>query len=124
LTRHVTIQQCGDVCGPPITKSPNHNSEPMVIGILQVELGIDEASSLKDKRRVVSSIKARLHREHQVSVAEVGMNDDCTTAMIGIAAASSDVSHAQHVLAGVLDKLKFGRGWSLRDHQLEVLSGK
>lgn len=96
----------------------------MVIGILQVELGIDESSSLKDKRRVVSSIKTKLHREHQVSVAEVGLNDDCSTAIIGIAAASNDVAHAQHVLGGVLDKLKFGRGWVLRDHQLEVLTGQ
>lgn len=96
----------------------------MVIGVLQVELGIDEASSLKDKRSVIASLKNRLHREHQVSVAEVALQDDCRVAQLGIALASSDVGHAQHVLQGVLDKLRFGRGYVLRDHQMEVMSGK
>lgn len=96
----------------------------MVIGILQVELGIDASSSLKDKRRVVASVKARLHREHQVSVAEVDANDDCSTAVLGIALASSDVGQAQRTLHGVLDKLRFGRGYVLVDHQLELLTGQ
>ena len=45
----------------------------MVVGILQIEVSIDGSTSLKDKRRVVSSLKDRLHREHQVSVAEVDL---------------------------------------------------
>ena len=44
----------------------------MVVGILQFELLVPGATSLKDKRRVVKSVKDRLHREHLVSVAEVG----------------------------------------------------
>ena len=55
----------------------------MVVGVLQVKLTIDWASSLKDKRRVVSSLKDRLHREHQVSVAEVGSLDSHRVAVLG-----------------------------------------
>jgi len=96
----------------------------MVIGVLQVELSIDGSASLKDKRSVVRSLKDRLHREHQVSVAEVATLDDCTTATLGITMASNDVRHTQQVLDGLLNKLQRGRGYVLADHQVEILTGK
>ena len=42
----------------------------MFIAILQFHLMIDGSSGLKDKRRVVRSIKDRLHKDHMVAVAE------------------------------------------------------
>ncbi len=96
----------------------------MVIGILQVELTIDGADSLKDKRRVVSSLKDRLHREHQVSVAEVGTQDAHRTATLGLAVVSSAVPHCQGVLDGILNKLRNGRGYVLADHKVEILTGR
>ncbi len=44
--------------------------QPVFVGILQFELLIRQRRSLKDKRRVVRSVRDRLHREHLVSVAE------------------------------------------------------
>jgi uncharacterized protein len=96
----------------------------MVIGLLQVELTIDAADSLKDKRRVVSSLKDRLHREHQVSVAEVGTQDVHRTATLGMAVVSTEVPHCQSVLDGILNKLRSGRGFVLADHKIEILSGR
>ncbi|MAE64271.1 MAG: hypothetical protein CMJ18_08340 [Phycisphaeraceae bacterium] len=96
----------------------------MVIGVLQVELGIDGARSLKDKRRVVSSLKDRLHRHHQVSVAEVGSQDDCQVAIIGIVLASSDVSHCQSVLDRILVRIRDLRGCALNDQTTEILTGR
>jgi len=95
----------------------------MVIGILQIELTIDGSRSLKDKRRVVSSIKDRLHREHQVSVAEVSSQDDHRTAVIGIVMASSDVRYCQSVLDKILEKLRNHRDCVMCDHRTEILSG-
>ena len=96
----------------------------MVIGVLQIELAIDAAESLKDKRRVVSSLKARLHREHQVSVAEVDSLDDMHTAVLGITMASNSVPHAQSVLDRILDKLRVERGCVLSDHRTQILTGQ
>jgi len=96
----------------------------MIIGILQVELTIDGADSLKDKRRVVRSLKDRLHREHQVSIAEVGSHDVHRTATLGLAVVSNEVPHCQGVLDGILNKLKAGRGFVLADHKTEILSGR
>ena len=43
----------------------------MKIAVLQFDLSIHDAESLKDKRRIVQSLKDRLHRDHLVSIAEV-----------------------------------------------------
>jgi len=81
----------------------------MVIGILQIELAIDGARSLKDKRRVVSSIKDKIHRDYQVSVAEVDCLEDCRRAVLGITMAANEVAHCQSTLDRVLDKIKAKR---------------
>jgi uncharacterized protein YlxP (DUF503 family) len=96
----------------------------MVVGILQVELMIDGSRSLKDKRRVVSSIKDRLHREHQVSVAEVDLQDDHRRARIGLVLASSDVKYCQSVLDKILNKIRDQHDCVLCDHRSEILTGQ
>jgi uncharacterized protein YlxP (DUF503 family) len=96
----------------------------MVVGVLQVELKIDAPQSIKDKRRVVSSLKDRLHREHRVSVAEVDRQDDMHTAVLGIALASSDIAHCQSVLDHVLEKIRQQRDCFVSDHQSQVITGQ
>ena len=74
----------------------------MLVACLQFELTIHDASSLKDKRRVVKSLKDRLHREHLVSVAEVGALDSPSVAVMGL----SVVGREGKPLASVLDKIQ------------------
>ena len=96
----------------------------MVVGILQTELAIDWAVSLKDKRRIVSSLKNRLHREYQVSIAEVDQQDKHRLAVLGITMASNSVSHCQRVLDQVLKKLSNAKDCVVSDHRIEILSGR
>jgi uncharacterized protein YlxP (DUF503 family) len=96
----------------------------MVVGILQVELSIAGTESLKDKRRVVSSLKDRLHQHHQVSVAEVDRLDDRQTAVLGITMATNSVDHCQSVLDRILDELRRHRECVLADHSKQILTGQ
>jgi len=77
----------------------------MIVAILRVTLLIRDAQSIKDKRSVINSLKARLHREHQVSVAEVGLQDRMDAAEIGIALASDDAAYANSVLDRIEAKI-------------------
>lgn len=77
----------------------------MFIGLLQFELRIADARSLKDKRRVVRSLKDRLHRSHQVSVAEVGLHETAERALLGVALAAPSAPRAAAVLDTVISKL-------------------
>lgn len=78
----------------------------MVVGILQFELLIHDAQSLKDKRSVVKSLKDRLHREHLVSVAEVASHDDMSTAVLGLALVGVDGRRVAEVLDQICAKLR------------------
>lgn len=81
----------------------------MIVAVLQFELFIRGSECLKDKRRVVRSLKDRLHHDHQVSVAEVGALDELRRAELALSLVSSDVVYA----GGVLDRIVAG----LREHR-------
>ncbi len=78
----------------------------MIVGILQLELAIPGSASLKDKRRVIRSLKDRLHREHLVAVAETARLDALTSAIVSVACVGADHRRIAQTLDRVLDKAR------------------
>ncbi len=95
----------------------------MFIGILQFELLIAGSESLKDKRRVVRSVKDRLHREHQVSVAEVALLDRIDAASMGLAVVSGTERQCAVVLDKIEAKLRRLLDAEVGDTRREILAG-
>lgn len=95
----------------------------MIVGVLQVELLIDQPGSLKDKRRVIRSVRDRLGRTFGVSVAEVAAQEYHHLAVLGVALASSDATGCQAVLNRILNRLRIGRGFTLGNHQMDLIGG-
>lgn len=62
----------------------------MRIGVLRVYFHIVGASSLKEKRMVLRSLKDRLASRFNVSVAEIGSNDKWQVGEIGLATVGND----------------------------------
>ena len=93
----------------------------MKIGLLQVELKVPGSMSLKDKRRVVRSIRAKLHREHLVSVAEVGAQSTWNVAIIGIALVSADGPYIHSVLENIIRKLGSHPEAVVENYMLDVV---
>ena len=93
----------------------------MIVGLLQFEMLIHGSASLKDKRRVVLSIKDRLHREHQASVAEIGLQDNMSAARLGLALVGSDGRYVGQVLDRIMAKLRAWPDAELGDCTREVL---
>lgn len=96
----------------------------MLIAILQFDLHIRGAESLKDKRRVVSSVKDRLHREHLVSVAEVAAHDHISVARMGLALVTNDLKHAAVTLDRITSDLRKLHDAELGDVSREFLRGQ
>jgi uncharacterized protein YlxP (DUF503 family) len=92
----------------------------MVIGILEVDLSIGHAQSLKDKRMALRSLKERLRRSFNVSVAEVEDNDVWTRAVVGIAIVSNDQQFANQVLSKIVDYVENDREVVLDDYRMSV----
>ena len=93
----------------------------MVIGVLQLELGIQDAMSLKDKRRVVRSIKDRLANSGNLSVAEVGALDEHRRSILGLAMVGNDARYIEGALSKCVDFVRGIGQVDLIDYQIEML---
>jgi hypothetical protein len=70
----------------------------MIVAVTRWELQLAGCQSLKDKRRIVKSLKDRLHQRFRVSAAEVDHQDIWQRAAIAAAVVSADHRHAEEVL--------------------------
>ena len=68
------------------------------LGVLTLELMLDESHSLKDKRHVVKGLKDRLRSRYNVSVAEIGYQDLWQRGLVAVATVGSDRGVAEGVL--------------------------
>jgi uncharacterized protein len=71
------------------------------IGVLTLELHIEGALSLKDKRHTVKSLKDRLRSKFNVSVAEIGYQDLWQRSLVSAVTVSGDHAYAEEVLQRV-----------------------
>jgi uncharacterized protein YlxP (DUF503 family) len=74
----------------------------MVVSMIQFRIELPPMESIKDKRRIVSSLKGRLSRRFHLSVAEVDLQDSLHFAQIGAAVVSNSRSFGESVLQKVL----------------------
>ena len=93
----------------------------MTIGVLQLELRIGDAMSLKDKRRVVKSLKDRIAHGHNVSIAEVGYLDEHRRSILGLAMVSNDRRYVEGALSKLVDFVRSVPSVELVDYQIELL---
>jgi len=91
------------------------------VGVLQVELVLDRAQSLKDKRQVIRSILDRIRASFNVSAAEVADLDKWQRAVLGFAAVSNDQAHLSGLLQKTLNHLKRHPVARVLDHTIEIL---
>jgi len=93
----------------------------MVVGVLQLELSIGDAMSLKDKRRVVLGLKDRISHAHNVSIAEVGALDEHRRSILGVAMVSNDARYVEGGLSKLVDLVRATPQVTLLDYQIEML---
>ena len=75
----------------------------MVIGVLQVQMHLPSAGSLKGKRKILKSLKDRLKNKFNLSVAELEYQDLWQSSTIGMAIISNDKQFANSVLSKATD---------------------
>ena len=93
----------------------------MTVGVLQLEISVPDAMSLKDKRRVIKSIKDRIAHGHNVSVAEVGALDEHRRAILGIAMVANERRYVEGALSKLVDFVRSVPQASLMDFQIDFV---
>jgi hypothetical protein len=92
----------------------------VIVGTLKLRLVLRESHSLKDKRRVIKSLKDTLSNKFNISVAETDEQDVWQTAEVGVAAVGTDGTFVQSVLTSVVNYVRFFGGVELVDAQQEL----
>ena len=94
----------------------------MVIGLLEAEISLPEARSLKDKRMVLRSLKDRILHRMNVSVAETGRQDAWKYAELAFVTVAAESKVVDQRLAAVARELQMGGGrFVLLDYRTELL---
>jgi uncharacterized protein len=78
----------------------------MSIGLLTLHLLLPGVTSLKEKRGRLKPVLARLHREFNVSAAEIDKQDAWREAVLACAVVSNDPNHNQRVLQNIISYLE------------------
>ncbi len=71
------------------------------VGVLILELRLEESHSLKDKRHYVKSLKDRLRSKFNVAVAEIDHQDLWQRGTVAVVTVSADQAHAEQILQKV-----------------------
>jgi len=92
------------------------------VGVLTMELRLENAHSLKDKRQVVRSLKDRLRAKFNVAVAEIDCQDLWQRAVIAAVTVSNDHEFAEKVLRSVEEEAASLLGGELAETSVEWLA--
>jgi len=68
------------------------------VGILTLELRLDDAHTLKEKRQIVRSLKDRLRHKFNIAVAEIDYQELWQRSLIAAVTVSADRQHAASTL--------------------------
>jgi uncharacterized protein YlxP (DUF503 family) len=74
----------------------------MVVGVLRLALLLPENHSLKGKRSVLRTIKARVQNKFNVSIAECEDHDLWQRALLGVSQVGTDEAHVDRCLREVV----------------------
>jgi hypothetical protein len=74
----------------------------MVVGVLRLELRLPETHSLKGKRSILRTIKARVRNTFNVSIAECEDHDLWQRAVLGVSQVGPDQPHVDRCLREVV----------------------
>lgn len=91
------------------------------VALLHLEVSIDDAMSLKDKRRVVKAFKDRLAHAHNVSVAEVDYLDSTRRALLAVAMVGNDGRYLEGALQQIVNTARANHAWVLLNHEIEII---
>ncbi|MBN1797249.1 MAG: DUF503 domain-containing protein [Spirochaetales bacterium] len=84
----------------------------MVVSILRFVIELPENVTLKEKRRIIHSLKDKLYQKFKLSVAEIALNESHKFTQIGAVLVSNSKTHGEKVLHKALNYTEenvFGR---------------
>lgn len=89
----------------------------MPVGLLEIDCFIAESTSLKDKRRVLSSLFERLRRQFNVALCEVDFQDQWQRSLVAVVFVNTEWRMVQRAMSKLLEYVE-------RERQVSVLGSE
>ena len=87
----------------------------MTVGLLTLDCYLEESQSLKDKRRILSSLSERIRRSFNVALAEVDYQDQWQRARLALVFVNTDWRMCQSTMSKAVEFID-------RDRRLQLLA--
>ncbi len=92
----------------------------MIVSMFQLLIELPESYSIKDKRRIVKSIKDKMRVRFHLSCAEIDLQESLRFAQLGAAMVSNSSEFGETVLQKALSSIE--NDFSLRIHDAQITS--
>lgn len=93
----------------------------MTIGILKLVIFIQDSSSLKEKRMVLHSLKAKLRNNFNVAIAQIDDEDKWQRATLAVVGVERDRKNMNSVLSRLVNFIEEFNSISLIDYEMELM---
>jgi len=93
----------------------------VTIGVLELELFIPESNSLKDRRMVLHSLKARLRNEFNIAVSQIDEGDKWQKAVLAVVGVERSRQQMNSTISRIVNFIESSGKVSLIDHRIEML---
>jgi uncharacterized protein len=74
----------------------------MVVSMIQVIIELPEVTSIKEKRRIVNSLKSKIQSRFKISAAEIDLQDRLAFSQLGGAVVSNSRAYGESIMQKVL----------------------
>ncbi|GAX62353.1 hypothetical protein SCALIN_C29_0142 [Candidatus Scalindua japonica] len=92
----------------------------MIVGTLNIKVVMRGSRSLKDKRRIIKSLKDRIRNKFNVSVSETGSQDNLRSSEISVAMVGTDRQYVNSALSSLINFFRFFPQIELVDYDLDL----
>jgi uncharacterized protein YlxP (DUF503 family) len=93
----------------------------MIVGILVIEILIHTSNSLKEKRYVIQSMKDRLRKKFNISVAELDYQDKWQRSEIGIALIGNQMNFVENSLQQIFNYLDNNESYEIIKYEFNYI---
>jgi len=93
----------------------------MTIGFLKTHIFIPDSNSLKAKRMVLHSLRARLRKSFNIAVTQIGDKDKWQSSVLAVVGVEQDGKDINSMLSNVVNFIERFQGVQLIDYKIEMI---
>jgi uncharacterized protein YlxP (DUF503 family) len=93
----------------------------MTIGVLKISIFIQDSNSLKDKRMILHSLKAKLRNSFNIAITQIGDEDKWQKSVLVAVGVEKDKRKMNSILSRIINFIESFNQINLIDYEIELI---